>query len=390
VAEVDGSGAVVVLYVRAGDMLLEEVRGGVAKMYEADGLGSIRGLLDGSGARTDSYSYEAFGSTLSSTGNDENPYRFAGERFVEAAGMYQNRARWLDTRTGRFTTYDHGPPTGYGYVSGNPVSFADPSGYEMTVAETMITGACVSAMATVVLQYARGQAMSLNSAAEILTAGAIGAVTGPAVLVPKVAAALGVSAATLATVGLYPLLSDPSIPLERRAAAYALLAATYLGAAQGLVSYQIARSSPNLLANIKAGGGLLTPRNGKINVGGGNEANAELASNLNPIVEGTGGPPGSGIPNWVNGGFEEIAMLFEPASADLIYSNRLTGNTVDWARAAAGAAQVLKPGGRLSLNIYGGLTEAELQAAAAAFKAVGFKVASAVWNPPASWITGVR
>ena len=68
VAEIDGSGTVSVLYVRAGDMLLEEVRGGVAKMYEADGLGSVRSLLDVGGTRTDTYSYEAFGSTLSSTG----------------------------------------------------------------------------------------------------------------------------------------------------------------------------------------------------------------------------------------------------------------------------------------------------------------------------------
>jgi hypothetical protein len=36
VAEIDGSGTVTALYVRAGDMLLEEVRGAVAKMYEAD------------------------------------------------------------------------------------------------------------------------------------------------------------------------------------------------------------------------------------------------------------------------------------------------------------------------------------------------------------------
>jgi YD repeat-containing protein len=78
VAEVDSSGAVSVLYVRAGDLLLEEVRGGVVKMYEADGLGSVRGLLDVSGAKTDTYSYEAFGSTLSSTDTDANPYRFAG------------------------------------------------------------------------------------------------------------------------------------------------------------------------------------------------------------------------------------------------------------------------------------------------------------------------
>ena len=100
VAEIDGSGAVTALYVRAGGMLLEEVRGGVAKMYEADGLGSTRSLLDTTGAQTDTWSYEAFGTTLSSTGTAVSPYRFAGERFVENVGMYQNRARWLDTRTG--------------------------------------------------------------------------------------------------------------------------------------------------------------------------------------------------------------------------------------------------------------------------------------------------
>ena len=98
VAEVDSSGAVSVLYVRAGDMLLEEVRGGVAKMYEADGLGSVRGLLDVSGAKTDTYSYEAFGSAVSTAGSDLNPYRFAGERLVDSVGIYQNRARWLAGR----------------------------------------------------------------------------------------------------------------------------------------------------------------------------------------------------------------------------------------------------------------------------------------------------
>jgi len=41
VAEIDSSGAVAVLYVRAGGMLLEEIRGGVARMYEADGLGPL-------------------------------------------------------------------------------------------------------------------------------------------------------------------------------------------------------------------------------------------------------------------------------------------------------------------------------------------------------------
>ena len=136
VAEVDSTGTVTVLYVRAGGMLLEEVRGGVAKMYEADGLGSVRGLLDVSGAKTDTYAYEAFGSTLLSTGTDANPYRFAGERLVDSVGLYQNRARWMDTRTGRFVSVDpaEGKPSAplslhrYLYGSADPTNRGDPSG----------------------------------------------------------------------------------------------------------------------------------------------------------------------------------------------------------------------------------------------------------------------
>jgi RHS repeat-associated protein len=136
VAEIDGAGAVTALYVHAGDMLLEEIRGGVAKTYEADGLGSVRSLLDTTGARTDTWNYEAFGSTVSSTGTDANPYRFAGERLIEAAGMYQNRARWLDTGVGRFVSVDRAPGTrsrpmtqlAYSYAESSPINKLDPSG----------------------------------------------------------------------------------------------------------------------------------------------------------------------------------------------------------------------------------------------------------------------
>ena len=136
VAEIDGSGTVTALYVRAGDMLLEEIRSAAVKMYEADGLGSIRGLLDASGARTDSYAFTAFGENLTSTGSDANPYRFAGERLVDSVGFYQHRARWLDTRTGRFVGVDplrgsHESPVtlhGYIYVGQNPLIHVDPAG----------------------------------------------------------------------------------------------------------------------------------------------------------------------------------------------------------------------------------------------------------------------
>jgi RHS repeat-associated protein len=152
VAEVDGSGAVTVLYVRAGDMLLEEIRGGVVKMYEADGLASTRSLLDTTGVQTDTWSYEAFGTTLSSTGTRANPYRFAGERFVADVGMYQNRARWLDTRVGRFLSVD--PERGkfrepmtlqhYLYAAAQPTTLVDPSGRDFTLVGVVINVAMQS------------------------------------------------------------------------------------------------------------------------------------------------------------------------------------------------------------------------------------------------------
>ena len=163
VAEIDGSGTVTALYVRAGDMLLEEVRGGAAKMYEADGLGSVRGLLDVSGAKTDTYAYEAFGSTVSSTGSDANPYRFAGERLVDSVGFYQNRARWLDTRTGRFVSVDPAegdrarPLTLHPYLYGvaSPATMRDPTGRD-SLAELAVVGAITNSLATVSLVGLQG------------------------------------------------------------------------------------------------------------------------------------------------------------------------------------------------------------------------------------------
>jgi RHS repeat-associated protein len=162
VAEIDGSGTVTAVYVRARGMLLEEIRVGVAKMYEADGLGSTRSLLDGAGATTDTYAFTAFGENLTNTGTDANPYRFAGERFVEAAGMYQNRARWLDTRTGRFVSYDHGPPTGYKYAHDDPVNYRDPSGYfEWNAASITLTVAAVAVVGAVMYGYYQGPVNAL-------------------------------------------------------------------------------------------------------------------------------------------------------------------------------------------------------------------------------------
>lgn len=115
----------------------------------------------------------------------------------------------------------------------------------------------------------------------------------------------------------------------------------------------------------------IKPFNGIVNVGGGLEEGAAQATNLNPIVRGTGGPT-SGIPNHVKAGFEQIAEVFEEGSVDKIISRKLPSTTVNWEQAAQGSYKVLKPGGKVALNVWQHGTE-DSAAIKAAFEKAGFK-----------------
>src|SRR6266849_3477602 len=74
--------------------------------YGYDGHGSVRQLFSSTGAITDTYDYDAFGNLISSTGTTPNNYLFTGEQFDPTLGMYYNRARYLNTNTGRFWSMD--------------------------------------------------------------------------------------------------------------------------------------------------------------------------------------------------------------------------------------------------------------------------------------------
>jgi RHS repeat-associated protein len=101
-----------------------------------DGHGSVRALTDQNGAVTDTYDYDAFGNLLHQTGTTPNNYRFAGEQFDPDLNLYFNRARYLNTRTGRFWTMDtfegddESPSSlhKYLYATADPINEVDPSG----------------------------------------------------------------------------------------------------------------------------------------------------------------------------------------------------------------------------------------------------------------------
>lgn len=159
--ETDPSGAPRAFYLRADD-LLAVIRPSGTRFFHADGLGSIRALTDEAGIVTDQYAYSAFGELLSHTGSDPNPYQFAGEPLDPNSGFYYNRARWLDTRVGRFISSDplDGVPNDpaslhrYLYAHADPVNRVDPTGLfgDFSIgglATSMAIGATINAIASI-------------------------------------------------------------------------------------------------------------------------------------------------------------------------------------------------------------------------------------------------
>jgi RHS repeat-associated protein len=134
--ERNGAGSVTAEYVLALDRLVSQERGGNTYLHLADGQHSTRALVDGTGALSDTYTYDAFGNQTASTGTTQNPYRYAGQQLDPATGLYSMRARYYAPDTGRFTTPDPmaGPltdplsRTSYPYSRNDPVNLYDPTG----------------------------------------------------------------------------------------------------------------------------------------------------------------------------------------------------------------------------------------------------------------------
>jgi RHS repeat-associated protein len=167
VSETDGTGVLTAVYVRADDELLSVMRpsgGWTTRYVHHDALGSVRVLTDETGVVADSRSYEAFGTMNAHAGNDPLPYGFTGEPFDATSKLAYHRARWMDSRVGRFFGIDpmlrEANASGlhpYLYGNNNPVLLIDPTG-RLSLPEINITGiigAVLSTMARVAVPIAR-------------------------------------------------------------------------------------------------------------------------------------------------------------------------------------------------------------------------------------------
>jgi RHS repeat-associated protein len=124
--------------------------------YGYDGHGSVRQLFNSSGVETDTYDYDAFGNLVNSTGSTPNNYLFAGEQFDPALGLYYNRARYLNSNTGRFWGMDtqdgdQRDPSSlhkYLYVADDVPNLTDPSGHDFDLGSLAAAGAAITTLAT--------------------------------------------------------------------------------------------------------------------------------------------------------------------------------------------------------------------------------------------------
>jgi RHS repeat-associated protein len=129
--------------------LISQIQGtnGALSYYGYDGLGSVRFLVNNSGSISDTYTYDAYGTEVNSTGSTTNWYRYTGEQCDPDLGMYYLRARYLSPGYGRFWTMDsfegnnHAPLSlhKYLYAQADPVSRIDPSGHDGEISSLVTT-----------------------------------------------------------------------------------------------------------------------------------------------------------------------------------------------------------------------------------------------------------
>ena len=100
---------------------------GVAKTYPLlDGVGSVTGATDASGALGSSFSYTAYGTPV---GASSGTYAYGTYGYDTATGLYYARARYYDPGSGRFLGEDPQRAVNlYAYADGSPSVAGDPSG----------------------------------------------------------------------------------------------------------------------------------------------------------------------------------------------------------------------------------------------------------------------
>lgn len=99
--------------------------------YQTDQLGSTRMLTDSAGVVRGTFSYDAYGNLIGSTGSYATPLGWCGEYQDAESGLSYMDARYYDPVTAQFLTRDPAlasTRSAYAYVLGNPLNARDADG----------------------------------------------------------------------------------------------------------------------------------------------------------------------------------------------------------------------------------------------------------------------
>jgi RHS repeat-associated protein len=134
--EFDGSGTLTNRYLHGNsiDAIIADEANGAVGWTLTDNLGTVRDVVDGTGARQNHFVYDSFGNVT----NETNPsfdtrFTFTGREFDAETENYYYRNRQLRPSIGRFIEEDPlgfsaGDPNLYRYVKNSPATSVDPSG----------------------------------------------------------------------------------------------------------------------------------------------------------------------------------------------------------------------------------------------------------------------
>ena len=169
--------------------------------YRTNIQGDIEGIYNSNGTLVVSYSYDAWGNILSTTGTladtvgETNPFRYRGYYYDTETGLYYVSSRYYDPEIGRFLNADEATYLGasgtilgynlFAYCENNPVNYEDPTGNWLIQVICGVAGAAVfGTVANIVCRLLGVNATirRLITAGFALIGGVLGAAFGPALV----------------------------------------------------------------------------------------------------------------------------------------------------------------------------------------------------------------
>ena len=171
---------------------------GTEYFYVRNAQGDVTGLVTTSGTRVVTYTYDAWGNPLSTTGSmaatlgEQNPLRYRGYVYDTETGLYYLQSRYYNPGWGRFINADslidnRGVHTQnvFAYCGNNPVKNIDDNGHlfglPLGTAIGGITGGIIGGICGGITAYMQGKSVWAGVVSGALAGVAIGVICGFAV-----------------------------------------------------------------------------------------------------------------------------------------------------------------------------------------------------------------